>query len=93
MAILSCLLVPAVLIGAVVISTVAIPAIVIGNLIRRLCTDGSLPQSLPWVGCDGSRAGMLSRAKANLTSLFGMKTLIDEGYTKVCDLCSPVSAQ
>ena len=73
---------PAALYGAAVVSMVAIPAIILGNFIRRLCSDASLPKNLPWAGV-GPDGGPVSRARANLRSFFGMKELLDEGYTRV----------
>ncbi len=73
---------PAILAGIFLVSTIVIPAIVIGNLVRRLVSDASLPGTLPWAGV-GTGGGGLARAKANVRSLLGMKSLLDEGYTKV----------
>src|SRR3569833_2789724 len=73
---------PAILYGTILITTVVIPTIIITNLIRRLLSDASIPSNLPWAGVPAN-GGALARARANLRSVFGMKALLNEGYTKV----------
>ncbi|KAI1117650.1 cytochrome P450 [Nemania sp. NC0429] len=51
------------------------------NLVRRLCSNASLPSNLPWVGV-GDHNSRLGRVKANLTSFFDLPRLLDEGYVK-----------
>ncbi|KAJ8128001.1 hypothetical protein O1611_g5634 [Lasiodiplodia mahajangana] len=51
------------------------------NLLYRLFSNASLPSSLPWAGV-GGRNNSLGRAKANLTSFFHLRKLLDEGYVK-----------
>ncbi|RYC56089.1 hypothetical protein CHU98_g10114 [Xylaria longipes] len=51
------------------------------NLIRRLFSNASLPSNLPWAGVGEHNSG-LGRAKANLTSFFHLRKLLDEGYIK-----------
>ncbi|KAI0202920.1 cytochrome P450, partial [Astrocystis sublimbata] len=51
------------------------------NLVRRLFSRASLPNSLPWAGA-GDRSSILSIAKANLRSFFHLPDLLDEGYAK-----------
>ncbi|KAK8035777.1 hypothetical protein PG991_001850 [Apiospora marii] len=72
---------PRIAVASIRILVVAIPFIVLANIVRRLFSRASLPPSLPWVGT-GLHSGPLSRARANLKSFFGLKTLLDEGYYK-----------
>lgn len=58
------------------------------NLIYRLFSNASLPSTLPWAGV-GEHNSSLGRAKANFTSFFDLKKLLDEGYVKV-SLASPI---
>ncbi|KAI1122772.1 cytochrome P450 [Nemania abortiva] len=51
------------------------------DLLRRLFSNASLPSDLPWAGV-GEHNSRLSRARANLTSFFHLKSLLDEGYAK-----------
>ncbi|KAI0878224.1 cytochrome P450 [Hypoxylon argillaceum] len=51
------------------------------NLIYRLFSNASLPSTLPWAGV-GEHNSSLGRAKANFTSFFDLKKLLDEGYVK-----------
>ncbi|KAI0096871.1 cytochrome P450 [Nemania sp. FL0031] len=51
------------------------------NLLHRLFSNASLPSNLPWAGV-GGRSNGLGRAKANLTSFFHLRKLLDEGYIK-----------
>ncbi|KAI1822227.1 cytochrome P450 [Xylaria intraflava] len=51
------------------------------GLLRRLFSNASLPGNLLWAGT-GGRTTPLSIARANLTSFFRLKELLDEGYTK-----------
>lgn len=81
---------PRIAIVSVRILAVAIPVIVLTNIVRRLFSRASLPPSLPWVGT-GPHSGPLSRARANLTSFFGLKALLDEGYYKVLHQSIPSS--
>ena len=67
--------------SVLVVALVSIPAIIILNLVFRLFSSASLPPSLPWVGT-GADKGPLGRARANLTSFFSLKSLLDEGYHK-----------
>ncbi|KXJ90273.1 hypothetical protein Micbo1qcDRAFT_164808, partial [Microdochium bolleyi] len=53
----------------------------VANLIRRLFTTHDLPSTLPWVGTKHQR-GPLSRARANLSSFFRLKDLLNEGYNE-----------
>jgi hypothetical protein len=71
--------------ATLVIFSVAIPLIIIVNLLLRLTSDASLPPSLPWAGVD-ENGGRLARLKANLTSFFHLKILMDEGYTKASNI-------
>ncbi|KAJ2972355.1 hypothetical protein NUW58_g9201 [Xylaria curta] len=66
------------IIGAVLTVTFLITAL---NLLRRLFSDASLPNNLPWAGV-GEHSSRLGRAKANLTSIFCLPRLLDEGYAK-----------
>lgn len=68
--------------SGVVAVLVSVPTIIILNLVFRLFSSASLPSSLPWVGT-GADNGPLGRARANLTSFFSLKSLLDEGYHKV----------
>ena len=68
--------------SVVVAALISIPSIIILNLVFRLFSSASLPSSLPWVGA-GADTGPLGRARANLTSFFSLKSLLDEGYHKV----------
>src|SRR2546421_6528749 len=52
----------------------------------RLLSRGNLPDTIPWVGCDG---GPLSRAKATLQSVLNSRQLLEEGYYKVSHLRMP----
>lgn len=52
------------------------------NLIHRLFSNASLPSNLPWAGV-GEHNSRLGRAKANITSFFNLRKLLDEGYEKV----------
>ncbi|KAK8140140.1 hypothetical protein PG984_000206 [Apiospora sp. TS-2023a] len=72
---------PRIAIASVRILAVAIPLIVLTNIVWRLFSKASLPPSLPWVGT-GPHSGPLSRARANLKSIFGLKKMLDEGYYK-----------
>ncbi|KAI0400747.1 cytochrome P450 [Xylaria palmicola] len=51
------------------------------NLVRRLFSDSSLPSTLPWAGV-GEQNSRMGRARANLTSFFRLKELLNEGYVK-----------
>lgn len=73
---------PILLFGAVIICAVVLPTVVIGNLIRRLVSDEALPKNLPWAGV-GPNGGAFARLRANLSSFFRLKDLMEEGYTKV----------
>lgn len=73
---------PTLLCGSLVTAAVLIPLIVAANLVRRLFSDAGIPAHLPWAGV-GPNGGRLSRARANLASIFGLKRLLDEGYTEV----------
>ncbi|KAI5923016.1 cytochrome P450 [Camillea tinctor] len=55
--------------------------VVILNLIRRLFSDAGLPHHLPWAGA-GENPGPFSRAKANFSSIFHIRLLLEEGYNK-----------
>lgn len=68
--------------SVVAVALISIPSIIILNLVFRLFSSASLPSNLPWVGT-GADNGPLGRARANLTSFFGLKSLLDEGYHKV----------
>lgn len=48
---------------------------------QRFCSLQGLPSSLPWAGAE--RRGPLSRANAARRSFFGMRQLIEKGYSKV----------
>lgn len=72
---------PAALLGLLCVSFAVIPAIITVNLIYRWTSDAALPASLPWAGVPAN-GGRLGRLRANLTSLFHMKTLLDEGYNE-----------
>lgn len=48
---------------------------------QRFCSLQGLPASLPWAGAENR--GPLSRANAARRSLFGMRHLIEKGYSKV----------
>lgn len=73
---------PAVIFSVLIFATTAILAITLANLIRRLFSTYSIPATLPWAGT-GSRNGPLARARANLSSFFSLKLLLDEGYETV----------
>lgn len=73
---------PAALLTLISLSAVIVPLIIIVNLLFRLTSDACLPADLPWAGMDGS-TGPWSRLKANMTSIFNLKSMIDEGYAKV----------
>ncbi|CAJ2509309.1 Uu.00g143350.m01.CDS01 [Anthostomella pinea] len=60
---------------------IIMPIIMVVNLTRRLFSNASLPNSLPWVGT-GHYTGIRGRAKANLSSVLNLRGLLDEGYTK-----------
>ncbi|KAL8289567.1 hypothetical protein RB597_001269 [Gaeumannomyces tritici] len=72
---------PHALIGALFVGTILVPVIILVNLAWRLCSNASIPNNIPWVGV-GSTGGPLSRARANLASVCGLKALMDEGYYK-----------
>lgn len=48
---------------------------------QRFCSLQGLPASLPWAGAE--HRGPLSRANAARRSFFGMRQLIEKGYSKV----------
>lgn len=72
---------PVVLLGVACVAAAAIPLIITLNLIYRLTSDASLPNTLPWAGVDPN-GGRLARLKANLKSLFHTEALLQEGYNK-----------
>lgn len=72
----------ALLIGAFFVVTVLVSVTILANLAWRLCSNASIPANLPWAGVE-STGGPLSRARASLRSISGMKALMDEGYYKV----------
>lgn len=72
---------PAVLLGVACVAAAGIPLIITLNLIYRLTSDASLPDTLPWAGVDAN-GGRLARLKANLRSLFHTEALLQEGYNK-----------
>lgn len=81
---------PAVLLGLACFSLAAIPTIVVVNLIYRLISDASIPDTLPWAGVDVNGGGF-ARLKANLRSIFHTEDLLREGYNKAstrefCDI-------
>ncbi|KAI2624495.1 cytochrome P450 [Xylaria nigripes] len=51
------------------------------NLLRRLFSNASLPENLPWAGTGGG-TGPFSIARANISSFFRLRELLDEGYSK-----------
>lgn len=57
------------------------------NLIRRLFSNASIPSDLPWAGV-GKYGNRLGRVKGNLTSIFHLKDLLNEGYAKASPLQS-----
>ena len=63
-------------------SAVLIPLTVVVNLLFRLTSRASLPSDLPWAGMDRSGSPW-ARLKANMTSILNLKSLINDGYTKV----------
>lgn len=48
---------------------------------QRFCSLQGLPASLPWAGAE--HRGALARANASRRSFFGMRQLIENGYSKV----------
>lgn len=48
---------------------------------QRFCSLQGLPASLPWAGAE--HGGAFSRANAARQSFFGMRQLIEKGYSKV----------
>lgn len=48
---------------------------------QRFCSLQGLPVSLPWAGAENR--GTFSRANAARQSFFGMRQLIEKGYSKV----------
>jgi hypothetical protein len=70
--------------GAAVIVALVITFL---DLLRRLFSDASLPSNLPWAGV-GEHSGRLGKARANLSSFFHLKELLNEGYTKVRQVLS-----
>ncbi|KAI1367696.1 cytochrome P450 [Xylaria arbuscula] len=66
------------IVGAAVTVALFITSI---NLIRRLFSSASLPSDLPWAGV-GKYGNRLGRVKGNLTSIFNLKDLLNEGYAK-----------
>lgn len=77
LALADCVTVPQLLAAAAVVLTL----VVVGNFVWRLFWNASLPAHLPWAGAASGNA--LSKARANLTSVFHMKSLLEEGYDKV----------
>jgi hypothetical protein len=61
---------------------ILLPGVVIFNLVIRLFSTASLPDSLPWVG-KGDGVELLAQARANFLSFFNLRELLDEGYNKV----------
>ncbi|KLU85579.1 hypothetical protein MAPG_04602 [Magnaporthiopsis poae ATCC 64411] len=70
---------PQVLIGVLFVVAVLVAVTILANLAWRLCSNASIPANLPWAGVE-STGGPLSRARASLRSISGMKALMDEGY-------------
>ncbi|KAL1884140.1 hypothetical protein VTK73DRAFT_6809 [Phialemonium thermophilum] len=63
------------------LSLTLIPVVILLNLLYRFTSTATLPDHLPWAGLGGG-GGKYSRLKAYLRSLFDMKSLVDEGYTR-----------
>jgi hypothetical protein len=75
----------------VVVVAVIFPVIIIVNLAQRILSNVGLPASLPWAGVPEG-GGPIGRARANLRSLFNMKSLLEDGYNTVSLLTSVSSA-
>jgi cytochrome P450 len=73
--------IPMMLVSLATVLLILVPGVIIINLTLRLFSSASLPASLPWVG-EGTRTGVLARARANLLSFFNLRDLLDEGYNK-----------
>jgi hypothetical protein len=73
---------PAVLLTFISLSVIVIPILITVNLLHRLTSTASLPAHLPWAGVN-NKGGPWSRLKASLTSVLDLKSLMNEGYTKV----------
>lgn len=73
---------PAALLNAITVLSLVFPLVIVVNLLFRLTSNASLPPNLPWAGM-GSSSGPYSRLRANWTSILNLKSLINEGYSKV----------
>lgn len=59
----------------------AVTLLLLAYIWQRFCSLQGLPASLPWAGVE--HRGPLSRANAARRSFFGMRQLIEKGYSKV----------